>query len=165
MEGLFGGMFFPAFTCPRGGHNHSTIMCIQRMGFKVFSSYHNIRFRNRLLYSLGRTLRRTHLLGKRISYHTMRIPGTNVLDISMSMSFIRRYLSSTECHFYTLDFLNQRFRVIRDSGLAVLGVTVHHRYHERREDMNLIRDFLSYLRGEGVVFTTIEAIYQAAITE
>ena len=99
MDDYFGKDFFPAFTCPRGGHNWSTIRCMDEMRYKVFSSYHNVYFKNKVLYSIGRMFRQTHLLNKRVSWHTRRIPRTNLFDISMSMSMIKHYYNDEECEF------------------------------------------------------------------
>src|SRR5919108_437779 len=56
MQKHFGTMFFPAFTCPQGGHDPITIQCMNNVGYKVFSSYHNVFFMNKVLYKIGRHL-------------------------------------------------------------------------------------------------------------
>lgn len=159
MEAAFGENFFPVFTCPKGGHNQDTIRCMNDAGYKVFSSYHNVYPKNRVLYTVGRALHRTHLLGKRVSYHLREIPGTHLFDISMSMSFIRRYTSADTCEFATLDYLKQRFRTIAATGQPVIGITLHHRYHKSPESMALVRDTIRFLKDEGCRFATLESIY------
>jgi hypothetical protein len=159
MQRYFSDNFFPAFSCPRAGHNESTIRCLNDSGYKVFSSYHNVYLKNKLLNIAGHALGRTHLFGKRISYHMGRVPRTNLIDISMSMSLIRRYYSDHECEFPSLDFLHKRLIAIKSTGQRCIGVTVHHRFHRRPEDMRLIRDAVRMFREEGCVFSTIERIY------
>lgn len=160
MDKYFGEGFFPAFTCPRGGHNQATIRCMDETCYKVFSSYHNVYTKNKILYRVGRLLRRTHLLGKRVSYHTHRIPGTGLIDISMSMSLIKRYFSDDDCEFPTVSYLKERLDRIRASGQSIIGVTVHHRYHRRPEHMQLIADTIRMFRDEGCEFTTLESLYK-----
>lgn len=159
MNQYFNGDFFPAFTCPRGGHNEATIRCMNETGYKVFSSYHNVYLKNKILYTLGHALRKTHLMGKRVSYHTRQIPNTNLTDISMSMSLIRRYHSDNDCEFPTIDFLKQRLDAIRSTGQRIIGVTVHHRYHKRPEHMQLIADTIDMFAREGCEFSTLETLY------
>ena len=165
MEQSFGDYFFPVFTCPKGGHNEATIRCLNDVGYKVFSSYHNVYAKNRLLYTVGHVLRRTHLLGKRISYHLDWIPGTHLFDISMSMSLIRRYTSFNECEFATLDYLKKRFRTIVSMGQPVIGITLHHRYHKLPESMELVRETICFLKEEGCCFGTLESIYHEYVRQ
>ncbi|EIC23459.1 polysaccharide deacetylase family protein [Thiorhodovibrio frisius] len=160
MDKNFGDDFFAAFTCPRGGHNQATIRCMDETGYKVFSSYHNVYAKNKILYGVGHLLRRTHLLGKRVSHHMQRIPGSGLMDISMSMSLIKRYFSDDDCEFPTLDYLKERLDRIRATGQTVIGVTVHHRYHRRPEHMQLIADALRMFRDEGCEFSTLERLYK-----
>lgn len=163
MEDFFGLMFFPAFTCPNAGHNHFTILCLNDLGFKVFTSYHSVYYGKTIFYKVGRLMRQTHLFGKRISYHMMKIPGTELFDVSMSMNPIKEYLSIQRCRFNSFEFLKRRFRQIRKTGQSILGVTLHHRYHREPEDLRLVTDFLAFLKRESVRFTDIETIYGEAV--
>lgn len=160
MRQLFGEAFFPAFTCPRGGHDGTTIKCMDDGGYKVFSSYHNVFLKNTVLYTVGRLLRCTHLFGKRISYHTGKIPNTNIRDISMSMSFISRYHSYDRCEFNSLDRLKSRFNVIRKTGQKIIGVTIHHRYHKDFDQVYFIREAIKFFKNHDCTFKTIEEIFK-----
>jgi hypothetical protein len=160
MQKLFGEGFFPAFTCPKGGHDGTTIKCMDDSGYKVFSSYHNVFFKNTILYTVGRLLGCTHLFGKRISYHAEKIPHTNLRDISMSMSFISRYHSYDRCEFNSLDRLRNRFNIIRKTGQKIIGVTIHHRYHKNLDQISFIRDAIKLFKTHDCKFKTIERIFE-----
>lgn len=164
MDKQFGENFFPAFTCPRGGHNEATIRCMDETGYQVFSSYHNVYLKNKILYTVGRLLNKTFLMGKRVSHHMGSIPGTSMSDISMSMSLIKTYYNDDDCEFPTLDYLKERLDLIRGTGQDVIGVTVHHRFHKKSEDMQLIRDAIEMFKQEGCEFTTIETLYKKMAT-
>ena len=159
MKTYFGDLFFPAFTCPRGGHNKATLRCMNDTGYLVFSSYHNVYLKNKLLYRLGRALNQTHLMGKRISYHPGRIPGTNLMDISMSMSLIGTYVSDKVCVFNQLDYLKDRYNKIKRTGQRIIGVTLHHRYHTSSESWDLLQDTIRFMKSDGCRFVTLETLF------
>lgn len=159
MEKYFGDMFFPAFTCPRGYHNNATIKCMNHLGFKVFSSGHGIHLKHRILYYIGKKLQRTHLLGKHISYHTEKIPYTNLWEFSMSMSLIKHYFSKESCEFYTLSELKKLYQ-LSAKRTNVIGITLHHRYHKKKEDMDLVTSIIQYLKDQNCNFVTLEGLYR-----
>lgn len=160
MELYFGNDFFPVFTCPKGGHDESTIRSMNELGYKVFSSYHNVYHKNKILYSVGKQLKKSFLFGKRVSYHLQTIPNTQLVDISMSMGFIKKYHSSSSCEFVDLRYLQDRYNKIIQSGQPVIGITIHHRYHKKQKDMQLIAETMDFLKEKNSKFLTLEQLYK-----
>lgn len=159
LEESFGMSFFPAFTCPRHFHNKATIKCMDNLSFKVFSSGFGLKRKHKMFYAFGHLLKSPHLLDKHISYHMGRIPRTQLMEISMSMSPIKKYFGMEECTFASISELQDSFN-IASKQTNVIGITLHHRYHKSDSSKQLLIDLIQFLKNKNCSFSTIEKIYE-----
>lgn len=162
MRASFGAAFLPAMSFPFGHYNEHTVPLLDELGYTILSSHVRHQFKRRLFYALGRGLRRGRWLGRHVSHHMRRYPGTNLYEISVGMSPIRRYLRDGEasCEFYETDDLRRIFRECRTQS-PVVGIVLHHRFHATDERLARLHALLRMLRDEpGVEFAGIGEIHR-----
>lgn len=163
MRTRFGETFFPAFTFPFGQYNEHTIRVLDELGYLVFSSKFNTSFPARIFYGFGHLARRKWIFDHRISYHLGRYPGSDLDEISISLSPIRKYVGphgSTECVFESLETLKSQYLASR-KRTSVIGIVLHHRYHASPERMSLLVQFVEWLAAfDGIRFSNLHDIYQ-----
>lgn len=164
MHRFFGERWFWAFNFPFGPYNGPAIRALDDLGFKVFNSHYNPRLSRRAFYVVGRLLRRGRLLGRHVSWHLNRYPGTNLLEVDVSISFIRRYIDeNTSCEFESLSRLIAETECCR--RLPVVGVLLHHRYHATEDSIELVARYLDWAKAAGYRFCTLEQVYKEWATK
>lgn len=160
MDQYFGDQWFWCFNFPYGPYNPAAIRALDDLGYLVLNSHYNAALSRRLFYWIGHLLRRGYLLGHHVSWHLQRYPGTSLFEIDMCVSFIRRYLDEqTACEFLSLDELKREMGMYRH--LPVVGVLLHHRYHDRPAKIALVERFLDWAVAEGFQFQSFETVYRA----
>lgn len=160
MDEYFGNRWFRLFTFPYGGRNKAAIKAVNDAGFLVVNGSLGVGWKHSLLYAIGHFLNRETLFGRKISWHLRYKPGTRLFQIDTSISVIKRFLNEkTDAEFYSLQELQrQTLRLI--STLQVIGVVLHHRYHNSKEKIKLIEDYIQWLKSlDFVQFATQEEIY------
>ncbi len=127
------------------------------------ASKFNSRPAAQVLYWSGRLVRQKWMFDHRISYHLCRYPGTNLDEISVSLSPIKQYLGaypSTECVFISLEILKSQYLAGRKKT-SVVGIVLHHRYYASPESMSLLRQFVEWLTAfDEIRFMTLQNIYR-----
>jgi peptidoglycan/xylan/chitin deacetylase (PgdA/CDA1 family) len=161
MHDAFGDAFLPVMSFPFGHYNAHTIQLLDELGYTVLSSHVRHQFKRRVFYILGRALGRGRWLGRHVSHHLDFYPGSRLLEISVSISPIRKYLHDAEgtaCEFYSNQELRRIFRTCRRQS-PVVGVVLHHRFHDTPERLAVLSEFVAMLRAEPEVeFTTLTSI-------
>ncbi|MBN1569575.1 MAG: polysaccharide deacetylase family protein [Acidobacteria bacterium] len=164
MQSNFGAAFFPAFTFPFGQYNRHTIRVLSELGYRVFSSKYNHTFTAQLFYRFGRLAQRKWMFGRRISYHLRPYPGSNLDEISVSISPIKKYFGphgSTDCAFESLETLKSQY-LASSKRTPVVGIVLHHRYHAGPDRMSTLAKFVEWLSAlDGVRFMTLQNIHQS----
>lgn len=159
MDEHFKGLWLPAFNFPYGPYNPAAIRALDELNYKVVNSHYNPAISRRLFYAVGHGLKRGFLLGRHVSWHLQRYPGTQMLDVDMGVSFIRRYLDEfTRCEFLTLEELIAD--TLRFHKLPVIGILLHHRYHTSDSHYRLVADYLDWARRQGYRFAGLREIYR-----
>lgn len=163
MRTNFGEAFFPAFTFPFGQYNEHTIRVLNELDYLVFSSKFNSSLTAQIFYWFGRLAHRKWMFDRRISYHLGRYPGSNLEEISTTISPIKKYIGphgSTECVFQSLETLKSQY-LASSKRTPVVGIILHHRYHAGTERMSVLVQFIEWLAEmDGVRFMTLHDIYQ-----
>ena len=162
MRNRFGEAFFPAMTFPFGQYNEHTIRILNELDYLVFSSKFNSSFSAQVFYWFGRLSHRKRMFDRRVSYHLGRYPGSNLEEISTSLSPIKKYVGphgGTECVFESLETLKTQY-LISTKRTPVVGIVLHHRYHAGPERMSLLVQFMESLAAlNDVRFMTLHDIY------
>lgn len=162
MRTSFAEAFFPAFTFPFGQYNEHTVKILKQLGYLVLSSKFNPSLSALFFYWFGRLAHGKWLFDHRISYHLGRYPGTNIDEISVSLSPVKKYLGahgSTECVFETLETLQAQYLACR-KRTPVVGIVLHHRYHAGSDRLSQLIQFVEWLAAfNGISFMTLHDIY------
>jgi hypothetical protein len=164
MEKAFGDQFFPAFSFPGGFYNEHSMKVLDDLGFKVVSCHNNPKWKSQLLYRICRPLGKGRCMGRHVSYHMRRYPGTGLLEIGTTVGLIDRYYDLESSHMKPLDELMREF-VASVKRFEVTGVLFHHRYHNTEEYRVLLEDVLDAIQSyPGIRFATLEEIYNEAVS-
>ena len=161
MQGAFGDSFFRAMSFPYGSYNEHTMGLLDRLGFPVVSCHWRHQFSRQVYYRLGRILRRGRLFDHHVSHHLGLVPGTNVREISVSISPIVRYFPDQgplACEYAAPAALRAAFDRCRRLS-PVVGVVLHHRYHADAASLALLDEFATWIKDQpGIEFTDLKGI-------
>lgn len=159
MNEYFSNLWFPAFNFPYGPYNPAAMQALNDLGYRVVNSHFNPAMSRRWFYWVGHRLGRGYLFGRHVSWHLQRYPGTQLLEVDMGVSFIRRYVNEDTCaEFLTLKELIAD--TLRFQKLPVIGVLLHHRYHTDPSRIRLVADYLDWARQTGLKFVGLREIYR-----
>jgi hypothetical protein len=162
LEEKFGNQFFPAFSFPYGHYNSYSITALDRLGYKAVSSFLGLKTKRRIFNQIGHLLHIGRLAGRHISYHTLRIPRTNMLELSVAISATNQYVggyTSTNCGYESLESLKTKFDSYK-RYTPIIGIVLHHRYHGEAARLELVSQFVDWLyRMDNVRFYTLGEIY------
>lgn len=164
MRHAFGDAFQPVMSFPYGHYNEHTIRVLDDLGYSVLSSHVRHQFKRRVFYALGRGIGRGRWLGRHVSHHLRRYPGSRLFEISVGMSPIRKYLhgpGSTTCEFHSAADLERIFAICRRQT-PVVGVVLHHRFHDSPASLDRLAAFVTMLRTDpSVDFTSISEVHRS----
>jgi len=162
MTSEFENDFFPALTIPFGVYSADTIKAANSVGYKVFYSHYNYRVSRRMFYLVGHILGKGQVLGRRISNHLRRYPGTEMLQIDTSISFIRKYFDDfgTGCQMFSVREIMAIFRRL-ERLIPVVVLLLHHRYFIQKDHLRLVHDVLDQLeRRRDIQYVTCEELHR-----
>ncbi len=158
MDEKFGNLWFPAICFPCSSYNPATIKAADKLGFKVFSSHCYNTLDRRIYYWLGHILHRGFWLGHHVSWHLKNYPGSRMMSIDMSISFIERYLDAgTNCEFQSLEYMQAK--TVSYKSQSVVGLLLHHRYHQTPQAMKLVADYLDWTLANRYACESMETIF------
>jgi hypothetical protein len=147
------------FTPPCHKYDRNTLRALQALGFTVFSAGLQTAPAARAYYALGRGLRRVSFLGKRVSYHGARIPGTTLLELSGAIDVDEECDARGEKIRKSAEDLHAEWQRLEPLGLPVVGVMLHHQNYVDHGKLEALRGFLGYLRRDPRVrFRSLESI-------
>jgi hypothetical protein len=160
MDSTFGDTWLSLFTFPFGGKNMDAIKAVDHCGYKIMNDHHKLDWNHKLFYFIGRLLRRNFLFERPVSYNLKLRPRTNLFNININISLIKKYINDeTECVMYTLDELKKLTRMYL--GEKTIGIVLHHRYHNDEDKMQLVTDYIKWLKTiDGVQFVNQGTIYE-----
>jgi hypothetical protein len=145
------------FTPPGHKYDENTLRTLEVLGFQIVSGSSYTSLGARLYYQLGRLLRRTTLLGKRISYNGRSLPGHDLLEISVALDVDMSKDLRGNSIVKTSSTLIREFRQTA-RHTRVVGILLHHSGYDRRK-LETLRDFVGFLRSlPGVTFKLIEDV-------
>ncbi|MDP6419175.1 MAG: polysaccharide deacetylase family protein [Candidatus Krumholzibacteria bacterium] len=164
MDRYFGDQWFRAMVFPFGYYNRASMKAVSDLGFLLMSCHWNPRLSRRLFYQAGRLLRQGLIRGRHASPHMNFYPGTRVLSVDTTVSYIRRYFgghTGTESEWFDLDTLMARHEAAREH-ISTIGWITHHRYHTKPEHIKLIADSIAEMkrRDPEIRFLNYEEIYR-----
>jgi len=161
MEEAFGDRFFRAMSFPFGSYNRHSVPLLDSLGYEVVSCHRRHQRSRQLFYAAGRALGRGRLMGRHVSHHLGRYPGTGVREISVTIAPIARYLEEagpTCCEFHPLPYLQAAYAASRAQS-RVVGVVLHHRYRATDDALRRLDEFAGWLAAaRDVEFATLEGI-------
>jgi hypothetical protein len=159
MNLLFKDMWFECFNFPYAPYNPAAIRAVNAAGFKVLNSHYNHGITRRIFYALGHLLRRGYMMGHHVSWNLETYPNTNLFEIDMNISVIKRYINEiSECEMLSLNELKEITRSYM--SYPTIGILLHHRYHNTREKLSLINHYLTWCRSIDLEFSTIKGVYE-----
>ena len=160
MNRHFGNEWFEAFNFPYAPYNPAAIRALEKVGYKVLNSHYNCEWKRRILYAIGHLLNKGMLFGKHVSWNLQRYPGTSMHEISMNITFIKKYHDeNTACDFFSYEELCGKIDKYLGTPYPI-GLLLHHRYHVTQSSINLIEKVFDYLEGKGVKPVSMERIYE-----
>jgi hypothetical protein len=159
MDKYFGKLWFPAFNFPYAPYNPEAIKAVNDCKFHVLNSHFNRRRSRQILYFVGHILNKGYLFDKHVSWNLDFYPNTNLFEIDMNVSFIRKYHNEeTDCEMWPLEYIKEETR--NYSKYKTIGILLHHRYHNSSEKMDMVDKYLSWVNKGDYEFDTIEGIYK-----
>ena len=160
MNQYFGEDWVSLFTFPFGGKNMAAINAVNDCGYRIMNDHHKLDKNHQLFYFLGRLLRRNFLLERPVSYNLEKRPNTNLFNININISLIKKYINDeTDCIMYSLDELKELTMMYIHE--KTIGIVLHHRYHNSTEKMQLVSDYIKWLKSlDNMNFVTQEMIYE-----
>ena len=160
LDSYFGKNWFQVFTFPYGARNDAAINAVNNAEFLVLNGGYSPKIKYRIFYLLGKILRKRILFGRRVSYNLNKIPSTNLMEIDVSFGFIKRYINDDfDCEMHSLKYLQEKF--FEFSNQEVVGILFHHRFHNNKDKIKLIDDYLIWIKKQGnIKFCTQEDIYK-----
>ena len=146
------------FTPPCHKFDAATLRALRAIGVEVLSAGVRTSLPARIYYALGRSLRRSFLLGQKVSHHGRLLPGSGLAEVSVAIDVdedtdrrgVRLEKSASEL--YGEFTRAQRL-------FPIVGVMLHHETYQSRRKLETLREFICMLKGDPrVVFRTIESI-------
>ena len=163
MDAYFKDQWFPAFNFPCAPYNKAAIKALNDLSYKVLNSHFNIDWKRRIFYFAGHILRKGLLFNHHVSWNMQKYPGTSMYEISMNISFIKRYINEkTDCEFFTYEALCSEIDKYFVSPYPV-GLLLHHRYHITQESIDLISRVLDYLDKRKAVSVSMKTLYKGLV--
>ncbi len=153
------GPFFDGlvFTPPGHKYDENTLRALEALGFEILSASSYTSPQARLYYRLGKALRRSSLLGRRVSYHGQLLPGHDILEVSVALDVDMAKDRRGDLILKTASQLIHEFEQASQVS-EVVGVVLHHsRYTPEKRDA--LRELVAFLRSKaGVSFQLIEDV-------
>jgi hypothetical protein len=160
MNSKFGDSWFRAFSFPYSSYNKATIKALQVLDYKVLNSQYKIDWKRQLFYAIGQFLGKGLFFDRHVSWNMRKYPGTTVYEISINISFIKRYINEEDsCEFAIYSELCKSIDLYFNSPHPI-GLLLHHRYHINKERIQLIAMVLDYLEEKGAIPVSLEGIYR-----
>lgn len=158
MNEYFGDQWFEAFNFPFAPYNLAAIKAVDDCGFKVLNSHFNSKFNRQVFYFFGHLLRKGFWLDHHVSWNLDYYPNTNLFEIDMNVSFIKTYINEkTDCVFWPLDEFITKTKTY--DKYDTIGVLLHHRYHNSKETVDLVDNYLKWAKEQQYTFATLEQLY------
>jgi hypothetical protein len=154
MENHFGNSWYQFLTLPFGSFNDETIMAIQKIGYKGISTSVAYSRKHRIKDFFGHLFCQNILFDRPVSYHMLKRPKSNIVDISISINIIKQYINECEAnHFSNIELLQ---KIEYNSNFTDnIGILLHHRYH--RNIYNELNDLIIQLKTKNkFTFTRIQ---------
>lgn len=143
------------FTPPSHKYDENTVRALQQLGFTVLSAAFYTQPRAQVYYALGRAAHRVTLLGHRVSHHGRRIPGSTLVEVSISVDLDQAASApgpQDAVAAVRSDFERARHRT------DVVGLMMHHdRFREPDQQANLRAVLEDIAADPQVELTTLEA--------
>jgi hypothetical protein len=160
MNEKFGDLWFPLFTFPYGARNWDAILAVNDNGFKTVNGSMGVSKKHKLLYTIGRLLKKEMIKGRKISWHLKNKPGTNLFQIDTSISLIKKFIDeNNQCEYHNIDTLIAKSQdYIKHSN--VIGYVLHHRY-DNEATLAVLEKLLIWLKNQNnISFLTQKQIYE-----
>ena len=158
MDAYFGNLWFHAINFPYGVYNPATIKAVNDVGYKVINSHYNSKPSRKIFYKVGHLLNKGYLFDKHISWNLDFYPNTNLFEIDANISFISKYIDEgTTCTMFTLEELIEKTKTYMHN--KVISILFHHRYHNTKDKMNLIKDYIEWTKQQNFQYLTSEQVY------
>lgn len=149
------------FTPPCHKYDDVTVQVLAELGFEVLSAGVKVDPVSRLYYRVGAALGRVSFLGKRVSYHGRRTPGTGLAELSVCIDVDEDVDARGEKIEKSLDDLWGELEACR-ARLSVVGVMLHHGKCEGRR-VDVLREFVRRLKGDpGIEIRSLPEIVAGA---
>lgn len=161
MDLYFGDLWFPAFCFPNGSYNIKAMKAVADNGFKVVNGGWEVNIKHKIFYSIAHALNKEIFIGYRVPYNLCYRPDNKVFQINVNISLIDKYIDEDTCSIMPpiekLKKETQRFM-----KEETIGILLHHRYHNTREKLKIVDEFLQWIKSiPHFQFTTIEKIYKS----
>jgi hypothetical protein len=149
LEQAVGERFFAAMAFPWHLYNQASVTALAQCGFAVMSGIYDPTPARRVFFALGRALGANLLLGRNVSHHQRRRPGTEVLELSVSLDPVSAYAQpASDSPHKTMSELREGFNWCRDR-MRVVGVLLHHAvYSQDKSRLEVLAGFLDWLNGQ-----------------
>lgn len=145
------------FTPPCHKYDDATVEALATLGFSVLSAGVKTDAVSSIYYTLGRALGRVSLLGKRVSYHGRKTPGSRLAEVSVCIDVDEDIDAAGNKIEKSVDDLWREFETCR-ARLPVVGVMLHHGKCEGQRVATL-RAFVERLKAQpDVEFYTINTL-------
>jgi peptidoglycan/xylan/chitin deacetylase (PgdA/CDA1 family) len=155
MDSYFQNGWEKIFTFPYGAYNKYTLLALENLKYIAISSSIDFRFKSRLKDYIGRKMGVNYLFGKKISYHSLIRPQTNIYEISTCVNLIMKYQNEMEAIHYPFDVLLSKIESAAHFT-NLIGILLHHRFHYLQ--LELIERLILHLTSENYHFTSLSRV-------
>jgi hypothetical protein len=156
MNKYFRDLWFPAMSFPYGSFNSYSLDALDKLNFKVLTTGIDFSIKHRIKNFVGRLLAKNFILGKKVSYHNQIRKNYNFLEIDISVSVIKKYISRNQVEHYSF---NELIKEIENCSkyTSIIGILFHHRFH--RDQLTEIRKMVDWLKNNDYEFSTLEKLH------
>ena len=158
MDKYFGNLWFPAFNFPYTQYNPEATKAVNDCDFKVLNSYYNSKWNRKIFYFLGHLLNKGYLFNHRVSWNLEYYPGTKLFEVDTNINFIKKYFDeSTNSLMFSLEQLIEDTKKYKKN--KVIGILLHHRYHNTKEKIELVNEYINWIQKQDYSFHSLSSIY------
>lgn len=158
MDEYFGKDWFPAFNYPYGPYNYESMRALNDCGYKVVNSHFNSDWKRKIFYFVGHALKKGRFLNHHVSWNLDYYPGTNLFEIDINISFIKKYVNELyDSEMYSYEELIEKTKKYKN--YKTIGVLFHHRYHNTSDKLELVQRYLDWCKRQKFEYLKLEDIY------
>ncbi|MBN2520481.1 MAG: DUF2334 domain-containing protein [Bacteroidales bacterium] len=145
MDKYFGSTWLNAFSFPFGTYDENSMLALSKCGYEIVTGNYGSGVSRYILYNVGKLLKKEMFLGYRIPYDLVKRPKSGLFQVNTNISPIIHYINKQNaCTMHSFSELKTITNKL--IGKKAIGVVLHHRYHNDKDKIQIIEDYLSWVK-------------------